>query len=186
MLGVCVGFCMNGFRAILDLAGRDAGPYARLKLLVGRDYGPGRDDCPVRNDGMVHDNGTHSYDDIVADHAAMHIGPMPDRNVVPDDAFRLLIGRVQHGVVLNVDSVADADRSDVSAKHCAIPYAAVISDFHRSYDRRRLRQKRALSYDGPVALEFLDDSHELRSGTIGTRPYKYSEKCRTNPDLSCI
>ena len=82
MFSVCVRFCQDGFRAVLDLAGRDACPYARLKLLVGRDYGSGRDDGSVRNDGMIHDNGSHSDDDIISYDAAMDIGSMSDRDVI--------------------------------------------------------------------------------------------------------
>jgi hypothetical protein len=65
-------------------------------------------------------------------------------------------------IVLNVDAVADADRTDIPAQHGSIPYAAVVTHFHCSDYCRRFRQKRALSDYGPVALEFPDYCHEAK------------------------
>ena len=96
---------------------------------------------------------------IIAYDASMHVRTMADRHVVSDDALRLLVCRVEYGIVLDVHAVADADCPDVSAQHRTVPYAAVVAHLHCSYDRRGLSQKHALSDYGHIALEFLYYRH---------------------------
>ena len=158
--GVGMGLGSDGFGTVFDLFGRDAGPYSRLEGLVCRNDGSGGDDGSVRHDGVVHDDGPHSDDHVVADDTAMDIGTMADRYVVADDAFRLFIRRMEDRIVLDVDAVADVDGTDVAAKHRTVPYAAVVTDLDCSDYCRRLRQKRALPYDGHIAPEFLDYCHK--------------------------
>ena len=159
----CIGMSLgsDGLRAVLDLSGRDSGPYARLKALICRHYGSRSDDRSVRHDSVIHDDRSHSHDHVVSDDASVYICPVADRHVVSDYAFRLLICRVQHGVVLDVHTVADADRSYVASQYSSIPDAAVIAHLYSSDYRRRLRQKRPFSYYGPVALEFPDYCHKF-------------------------
>ena len=156
-----IGMCLrsDGFRAVLDLLCRDACPYSRFENLIRRNDGARSDDRTVRYDRIVHDDGSHTDDHVIADDTAMDIGPMADRNVVADDTFRLLICSMKYGVVLNVDAVADMDGPDVPAQHGSVPYAAVVSDLDCSDYCRRLRQKRTLSDDGHIAPEFLDYCH---------------------------
>ena len=162
MLGVGMCLCPDCLGGIFDLLRGDSGPYSRFERLVRRYDGSCRDDGAVRYDGVVHDYGSHSDDDVVADDASMHIRPMADRYVVADDAFGLFICGVEDRIVLDVHAVADMDRTHIPAQHRSIPYAAVVADFHRADYSRRLRQKRALSDNGPVAPEFLDYCHKTK------------------------
>ena len=162
MLGVGMCLCPDCLGGIFDLLRRDSGPYSRFERLVRRYDGSCRDDGAVRYDGVVHDDGSHAYDDVVADDASVYIGSMSDGYIVSDDAFRLLVSRVEDRIVLDVDTVADADGTDISSQHGSIPYAAVVTHFHCSYYRRGLCQKRALSDHGPVALKFLDYRHKTK------------------------
>jgi len=50
---------------------------------------------------------------------AMDNRAVADRDPVADEA-RKIVGKVQHGVVLNVGVVADDDAADVAAQHCGI------------------------------------------------------------------
>ena len=167
MYGIVMRLGAYRFRTILDLLCRYSGPYARFESLVRRYYGSGCDNRSVRYDGVVHDDGSHAYDDVVADDASVYIGSMSDGYIVSDDAFRLLVSRVEDRIVLDVDTVADADGTDISSQHGSIPYAAVVTHFHCSYYRRGLCQKRALSDHGPVALKFLDYCHKANIAKNG-------------------
>ena len=162
MLGVGMCLCPDCLGGIFDLLRGDSGPYSRFERLVRRYDGSCRDDGAVRYDGVVHDYGSHSDDDVVADDASMHIRPMADRYVVADDAFGLFICGVEDRIVLDVDTVADADGTDISSQHGSIPYAAVVTDLDSSDYCRRFRQKRALPYDGHIAPEFLDYCHKTK------------------------
>ena len=152
MLGVCMGLCLDGLGTVLDLSCRDAGPDSGFKCLICRDYGAGRDDGAVRDDGVVHDDRAHSDDDVISDDAAVYVRSVAYGNVVADYAFGLLICRMKDSIVLYVHAVADVYRTDIAAQDRTVPDAAVITDLHCTYDRRRLRQKRTFAYDGHVAL----------------------------------
>ena len=91
MFGVGVCLFADRIRSVLDLACGDACPDAGLKLLIGGNDSSCGYDRTVRNDGVVHDYGTHSDDDIVADHASMHIGSVTYGYIIAYDAFRLLV-----------------------------------------------------------------------------------------------
>ena len=52
---------------------------------------------------------------------------MTDRDVVAENA-RVIIGEVQHGIVLNVAVMTNDDTVDVTAKHSVIPDAGVIAE----------------------------------------------------------
>ena len=162
VLGVGVCLCPYCFRSVLDLQRRDSRPDAWLKNLVGRYDSPCRYDGPVRHHRVVHHDGPHADDHVISDHAPVHIGPMPYRNIISDYAFRLLICGMQHCVVLNIHPVSDTDCSHIPAKHCSVPYAAVVPDAHRSDQHGSLRQKRPLPDNRPVALEVLYYCHEIR------------------------
>ncbi len=153
---------LHSFASVLYLFGGNAGVDSRLKFLIRGNNSTCGYDGPVGDDGVVHDYGTHADDDIVAYDAAMHIRTMPYGHVITYDALRNIIGGMQHRIVLHIHPVAQPDGSDVSTKHCAVPYAAVAAHAYRAYKCRSLSKKRALSYDGPVALEFLYYCHEAK------------------------
>ena len=152
----------DGFGAVFDLLGRDAGPYAGLERLVRRNDGAGRDDGTVGNDGIVHNDGTHADDHVIADDASMDICSMSDRDVVADDAFRLFICGVEDGIVLDVDAVADVDGTDVATEDRTIPDAAVVTYLHCSDYCRGLSEERTLADDGHIAPEFLYNCHNTQ------------------------
>ena len=160
MVGIRMGFFAYGFASFLDPSGRDSCPYARLKALICRYYGSCGDDRSVRHDRVVHDDRSHADNYIIAYYASMHNRTVAYRNIISDDAFRLLVCSVEDRIVLDVHAVADPYRSHIPAQHRTVPYAAVVSHCHCSYYRRRLRQKRPFSYNGHVALEFFDYCHK--------------------------
>ena len=82
-----MGLGENCFRSVLDLAGRDAGVDSRLKHLVGRYDSSCRDYRSVRYDCMVHYDGSHSDDHVIADHCAVHIRTVSNRHIIAYDAF---------------------------------------------------------------------------------------------------
>jgi hypothetical protein len=81
------------------------------------------------------------------------------------------MGCVQHSVVLDVDPVADAYGSDISAEHCSIPDAAVISNSYTSDDCSAFCNERAFAYNRSVTLKFLDYCHILFIATSNIGNY---------------
>ena len=155
--GVCL--FADSIRSVLDLACGDACPDARFEFLIGRNDGTGCYDSTVRNDSVVHDYGTHSDDDIVADDASVYIGSVTYGHIIADDAFRLLICSMQHRIVLNIHPVTEPDGAHISAKHGPVPYTAVITYADRSYQSRSFCKKCPFTDYGRVTVEFLYYCH---------------------------
>ena len=111
----------------------------------------------------------------------MDDGAMANSHVIADNA-RILIGEVQHGVVLNVRVVADDDAIDVAAKDRVIPDAGIIpnryvthydcalSDVNASAKSRLFQQK---------SFKLLD--HICHRNRLKQEPAKWSRvqiRCR--------
>lgn len=119
LLGVDIfdEFCR---RATPKFAGSDYG--AAEHHGTGCDYGSGA------YNGIVHHHGAHANEGVVMDLAAVEGNVMAYGDVVADFDGRLLVERVEHGAVLDIHAVADANGVDVAAEHGVKPYGALIAD----------------------------------------------------------
>lgn len=100
---------------------------------AGRNFGAdcnqrvGPDEALVANSCAVQDRCTHANEDFVADSAGMNYGRVADGYVIADDAG-IIVGEVEHGVVLDVGVVADDDAVDVTAGNGVVPDAGVVAE----------------------------------------------------------
>ena len=104
------------------------------------DQCPGADQRPFSDHHLVHDHGLHADESAVFHGAAVEGDAVADGDVVADDERRagvfgvFLVGDMQHGEVLDVAPVADADEVHVAACHDVIPDAALRADLHVADD----------------------------------------------------
>ena len=64
-----------------------------------------------------------------------------------------------HGIVLNVDAVANGDGVHIATQHGAKPNAAVVAHGDIAYHHGVLGKETALAHLGDKAPHFLNDCH---------------------------
>ena len=68
-----------------------------------------RHDSSFAHDGVIEHYGTHSYQSIIFDDGAVYHRIVPDRDEIAYMYLRLLIERVQHRTILNIDVITYDD-----------------------------------------------------------------------------
>ena len=134
---------------------------------MGRDDGAGEDDAPGRHDGApahvgkVEHDGAHADEGIVVHAAAVECGVVSYGDVVAQLYDGLAVEGVEHGAVLYVDGIAEADGVDVAAQDGAVPDAAVASHPDVAHEDGCLGQEASFARLGRDAAQGADDSHSM-------------------------
>jgi hypothetical protein len=77
---------------------------------------------------MIHDDRSHTNQNIVFDGAAMYNGIMGDGNIVPDLNGRFLIGSVNTHTILDVHIIANANIGNITPYDSIEPHTAIITN----------------------------------------------------------
>ena len=93
-----------------------------------------RHDSSFAHDGVIEHYGTHSYQSIIFDDGAVYHRIVPDRDEIAYMYLRLLVERVQHRTVLNIDVIAYANGVYIATEYCVEPYGAVVAHHYVAYD----------------------------------------------------
>jgi len=90
---------------------------------------PGAHDGLIADDGPVQDDRAHADEHFVAHGAGVNHRGVAHGNVVANDAG-IVVGQMDHGVVLDVGMVAHHDAVDVAAQDGVVPHAGEILERH--------------------------------------------------------
>ena len=91
-------------------------------------------DAVFLNDTMVHNYGSHAYQYIVFDRAAMYHRAVANANIVANDRSSFLIRAVNDGAVLNVYFVTQNNAVDITPNDGLKPNAALVAHFYITHD----------------------------------------------------
>ena len=129
----------------------------------------GRDHRSRTDHGAVHHGGVHAHGHIVLDGGAVHDGIVAHRHAIAQRDGAVVVA-VQHGVVLHVAVLANADGRHFAADDGAEPHRAALVHRHVAADRRIRRDERGFLHVGEHPLEFNEHAGSFPSGTPSSIP----------------
>ena len=149
-----------------DELGGSACPHlVRADFGTAEHYGSGGDERPLPHFGIIHNDCSHSDQGIVMNFGAMDHYVMADRDIIADLDGRLLIESMEHGAILDIDTVADGDGVDIAAQHGAEPDAALIAHSDIAHEGSIIGNKAILAdLGGEPPYRF--KNHNLEKGCL--------------------
>lgn len=92
-----------------------------------RDNSSGSNDASCTDNGPVHNNGSHTDQDVILDRTAMNNSIVGNGYVVSDGGFIPLIRAMNNGAILNVGLVANDDRVYVAPDYGVEPNSTIAA-----------------------------------------------------------
>jgi len=81
----------------------------------------------------IHDNGAHPYQYTVMKGTAMHDGIVANTDIIANSGRKLLIGAMDHRIVLHIYAVAQMNEMDIPANHGIEPNRTRFPHDHFAY-----------------------------------------------------
>src|ERR1051325_1508082 len=101
---------------------------------AGADDGAGREESIGIYSCIIKDYGPHSDQAEVADRAPVENCPVPDGDLFPDTEGKFRMRHMEEAAVLDIGSLSDPDRVDVSPDDGVEPDAGILPDLHVADD----------------------------------------------------
>ncbi len=123
------------------------------------------DDGPCCNDGPgtdhrpVHHDGAHADQNVIFDGAAVNDGVVRNRNVAADGGRETLVSTVNHGPILYVGIIADADAVHITPYHGVEPDGAILPHRHVTYYGGVVGEPAMITKLGSHIPEGFDEGH---------------------------
>lgn len=136
--------------AIIDVS-ENFGGNSGNNFTVGNDHSwrhdsSSRDDARFAYDGLVEDSGSDSDEAPSADSSAVDAGVVSDDDVIFNREGNFIFA-VEHGEVLNANTFANSDGSDISSSAGERPKAGLLADGHIADNHGAFGQKNSAMLD---------------------------------------
>jgi hypothetical protein len=94
---------------------------------IFQNHSSGGNDAKGLNHRMVHDNGSHTYQYVMVQGAAVNDGIVTDTALITYGGRSFLVSAMDHGTVLDVDTVSNTDAVHVTPYNGIEPEAAPVT-----------------------------------------------------------